>query len=87
MISLFVAPSALGQDGPQCPRDTDGTCINGNFPNPMDCGSFYQCSNCIRYLQQCPPGLHYSPRYDACVTVQEAKCTGISYDYIHYNLL
>lgn len=52
----------------ECPQ------AHGLFSNPNDCGSFYQCSNHIPYLHQCPAKLHFSKEKQRCEYPKDAKC-------------
>jgi len=39
---------------------------DGDFANPDDCGSFYQCSNGYPILSYCQPPLVFNPAFDQC---------------------
>ncbi|XP_037042429.1 integrin beta-PS-like [Bradysia coprophila] len=47
--------------------------------NPVDCGSFYLCSNGVPYLQQCAPthgvALVFDPNLNLCVWATDYDCT------------
>ncbi|XP_057292940.1 chondroitin proteoglycan 2-like [Hydractinia symbiolongicarpus] len=40
---------------------------NGNYPDPLKCNGFIQCSNKIGYRQPCPGGLSYNHVKNQCV--------------------
>lgn len=40
---------------------------NGNYPDPLKCNGFIQCSNKIGYRQACPGGLSYNHVKNQCV--------------------
>ncbi|XP_035223247.1 fibrillin-3-like isoform X2 [Stegodyphus dumicola] len=46
----------------------------GLFPNPEDCGSFFQCSNGRAHLVRCPTGLHFSKNDEICEIPCVAGC-------------
>jgi cytolysin (calcineurin-like family phosphatase) len=42
-------------------------CNQGMYhPNVRDAGSFYQCSNGVPYLHNCPSGLVFNPKLNVC---------------------
>ncbi|XP_023215863.1 chondroitin proteoglycan 2-like isoform X1 [Centruroides sculpturatus] len=47
---------------------------NGLFKNPADCSTFYQCSNYIPYLHNCPASLHYNEDKEQCDYPENANC-------------
>lgn len=46
----------------------------GLYPNPDDCGSFYQCTNGRSHLIKCPTGLHFNIDDAACESPCVAGC-------------
>ncbi|XP_057657128.1 chondroitin proteoglycan 1-like isoform X2 [Diorhabda carinulata] len=56
---------------PDCPRDGSNAAY---FPNKEDCGSFWQCSNGLPYLFNCPANLHFNPELNVCDYPQNVGC-------------
>lgn len=46
----------------------------GFYPNPEDCGSFYQCLKGRPVLSDCINGEHFSPTELQCLDPCEAQC-------------
>ena len=59
----------VGQGVPDCPMEGGGF-----FPNPDDCHFFYQCSNGVAYLKECPGDLHWNSELDTCDYSDRANC-------------
>ena len=57
------------------PSDFDCPTSNGLFPNPVDCHSFYQCSNGHAYLMDCPANLEFNPVLQVCDWPENAGCS------------
>jgi len=62
------------QKSKHCPR------ANGFFPFPAEesCQKFYDCRGGKGYLQECPAGVIFDPKIDACVTPDQSarpECT------------
>jgi hypothetical protein len=51
-------------------------------PNPEDCGSYYQCSNGVPILFNCPPGLHFNASLEVCDWPNSANCIDSWDNYI-----
>ncbi|XP_057375601.2 slit homolog 3 protein-like [Daphnia carinata] len=49
-----------------CPVFTCPANIDGNFPNPLSCTSYYACSRQDVVLVECPGGLVFNPAYQLC---------------------
>lgn len=49
-----------------CPAFTCPENIDGNFPNPLSCTSYYTCSSQDAVLVECPGGLVFNPAYQLC---------------------
>ena len=56
-----ASPAVTGLRPAQDPCDVTCGPSDDYVANPYDCGSFYQCSNGVPYLQQCPSGLVFNP--------------------------
>ncbi|GIY30336.1 protein obstructor-E [Caerostris darwini] len=52
----------------QCPKPS------GIFPNRFNCTTFYQCTDGVHHLQECPGGLHYDRKRVRCNFPKKAKC-------------
>ncbi|XP_071552436.1 zinc metalloproteinase nas-14-like isoform X2 [Panulirus ornatus] len=48
------------------------------FRYPGDCSKFYQCSNSISFIMDCPAGLHFSLSKNQCDYPSQANCTFIT---------
>ncbi|XP_069691255.1 probable chitinase 10 [Periplaneta americana] len=48
---------------------------NVYFPDPYNCGAFYQCSHGVPYHQNCPAGLHFNPSINVCDYPENAGCS------------
>lgn len=46
------------------------------YPDPDDCTKYYQCSNGLEYLRNCPAGLNFSPSELVCDWPAAAGCGG-----------
>nr|CAH7765322.1 unnamed protein product [Callosobruchus chinensis] len=44
------------------------------FPHETNCSLFYQCSNGVPYLQECPSGLYFNPKIDVCDYPRNVDC-------------
>ncbi|UYV70525.1 hypothetical protein LAZ67_7003416 [Cordylochernes scorpioides] len=56
---------------------TDPLCRDdpeGSVSNPLDCSTFYECSNGIPFLHVCEEGLHFSPASLTCQPPCQAGC-------------
>lgn len=64
----------LGISDIRCPKEDDED-SPVHLVHPKDCGKFYKCYNGRAYLIMCPPGQHWSVRFDRCEYPKVAKCT------------
>lgn len=48
--------------------------VEGDFPDPEDCGAFYTCVGGIPYHNFCPDGLHFNPITDSCDYPDNVDC-------------
>lgn len=71
--SIFLSLALSGTIVSAAPFDCSGL-PDGNYPNPVDCGSFYLCSNGNAYLFYCPGNLHFSVAADRCEFTEVAGC-------------
>ncbi|RZC39266.1 CBM 14 domain containing protein, partial [Asbolus verrucosus] len=63
---FFAAPECPPVDGPDAVY----------FPDPTDCSRFYECSNGVAYLFDCPAGLDFDPKLNVCNYPEQAGCRG-----------
>ncbi|RIB00647.1 Carbohydrate-Binding Module Family 14 protein [Gigaspora rosea] len=47
---------------------------NGLYANPYDCKTFYQCSNGVAYLFDCPDDLQWSSNLQRCEWPINSDC-------------
>ncbi|RIB00646.1 Carbohydrate-Binding Module Family 14 protein [Gigaspora rosea] len=47
---------------------------NGLYANPYDCTTFYQCSNGVAYLFDCPDDLQWSSKLQRCEWPANSDC-------------
>ncbi|XP_034393406.1 chondroitin proteoglycan-2-like [Cyclopterus lumpus] len=82
---LVYSPSNDRCDHPaQTTSTLQGYChgkVDGNYPNPDDQHTFYQCVAGNTYVQPCPAGLVYSPSNDRCD--HPAQTTSTLQGYCH----
>lgn len=61
--------TTAGGSQPVCPEEGDIY-----YPDPEDCGKFYECVNGEIYEFICPEGLHFNPSINLCDFPQSAGC-------------
>jgi hypothetical protein len=44
----------------------DCPALEGLYPNPEDCSTYYQCAGGVAFLEHCPPNLVFNPRAEVC---------------------
>lgn len=49
--------------------------LDGNYPDPEDCGQFYSCSGGVAWLCHCPDNLHYNPNSNRCEYPDVVNCS------------
>ncbi|RIB30731.1 Carbohydrate-Binding Module Family 14 protein [Gigaspora rosea] len=57
-----------------CPEENDESNPNGLYRNPEDCKTFYQCSNGVAYLFDCPDDLQWNTYYKRCEWPANSDC-------------
>ena len=63
----------LTSGDPKCPAK-DGK--DSVYIPHEDCTKFWQCSNGVPYLFDCPANLHFNPTLNVCDWPEQAGCTG-----------
>lgn len=73
LIPIFhCADSIIPIPADPCSPD----CSDGGrfYPHPRNCTLYYQCSNGVPYLEQCPLDLYFNPIYLVCDHPADAGC-------------
>jgi len=69
---------------PRCSSEGGGPCdvacvqpwdVPEYHANPFDCKSFYQCSNGVPYLHDCPSVLVFNPNLNVCDWPRDYQCS------------
>ncbi|XP_043680558.1 LOW QUALITY PROTEIN: uncharacterized protein LOC122634992, partial [Vespula pensylvanica] len=69
---VYISPNIPGVPD-HCPPDDYGKLVH--LPHETNCSLFYKCNKGEKILQRCPPGLHYNPVMQICLTPEQSKCT------------
>lgn len=67
IAAFFLAPTTVNG---QCQGKESGELV----ANPIDCTTFYQCTESGAVKLTCPAGLHFSPRTLECKYPNQAGC-------------
>ncbi|XP_063237613.1 chondroitin proteoglycan 2-like [Bacillus rossius redtenbacheri] len=57
-----------------CPAEPDNI-TSTYYPNPANCSTFYECSNEVPVLLECPKKLYFNARLCVCTLPKKSHCT------------
>jgi hypothetical protein len=70
---VLVKEKFVPAAAPECPPQTGGDVTY--LPNPDNCNEYYECSNEVPVLMQCPDDLFFCTEKNTCDWVEDPQCS------------